>query len=160
MSTCVANIVSSWILPTFCWPLKEIASTLTWISPRLTDTDSPRGIHKSLAFLILYSFPSLLFSFAPLLLVSFLPELVLVTHLSMRHQAFPFVWQTSASNVWWSNLPQMCKTWLIREMSATLGGESESADDREERSISIYHKYWQMVPVLIFHPSILRPLAH
>lgn len=30
--------------------------TLTWISPRLTDTASPRGIHESLAFLILHSF--------------------------------------------------------------------------------------------------------
>lgn len=31
--------------------------------------------------------------------------------------AVPFVWQTGASKVWWSNLPQMYRTWVMREMS-------------------------------------------
>lgn len=99
--------------------------TLTWISPRLTDTAAPRGIHteESLAFLILHSF---FFASSPLSIGTtasgwFPPQTHSCHSPVCEALGSPFVWQAGASNVWRSNLAQTYKTWLIREMSHKRG---------------------------------------
>lgn len=103
--------------------------TLTWISPRLTDAASPLGIHVQKG---VPDFSSLPVSFAPALLLGFLPKLCPCHSPVCETSGFPFVWQTGASNVWWSNLPQMCKTWLIGEMSSRVV-ENTGAPGMEKR---------------------------
>ncbi len=113
--TGATNIISTWILSTFGWPLKEIAYTL-WheLAPDWLILLHPREV----MFKGVPDFSSLLFSSAPLLLAGFLPKLCPCHSPVCETSGFPFVWQTGASNVWWSNLPRMCKTWLIGEMSS------------------------------------------
>lgn len=78
LSTCAANLISTWIVSTVCCP--QSIHHLTRISPWFTDTTSPQRIRVEKT-----SFFSLLFP--PLLRLLLSPELVLVTHLSARHQA-------------------------------------------------------------------------
>lgn len=94
--------------------------TLTWITPRLTDTTLPKGIHVQRSS---WLFSSFTLSFFYLLFFHttasgrFSPQPRPCHSPVCEPSGFPFVWQTGASNVWRSNLPHIYKTWLITEMS-------------------------------------------
>lgn len=90
LCTCATNFLSTWILPTFHCSLKEIAHTL-WheLAPDWLILLYPREFMYQVV--PGFSHPLLFFSLfplAPLPRAGFLPELVLVTHLSVSHQAF------------------------------------------------------------------------
>lgn len=141
--------------PSVC-PLKETARTL-WheLAPdRLVLLYSREFLHKGLtmAFLTLYAFFFPVFisrlSFSTAASGRFFsPRSSLSLTLSARHQTLPSVWRTGASNVCWSNLPQMYKTWLIKRTV------------KPARPIFIHHKHWQMASFFLFYLSTSCPLS-
>lgn len=168
LPTCATNFISTWILSTFCWPLKEIAYTLwhelapDWLILLHTWEFMFKRVPDFSSLLLFYSF------LHRCLCLVFSASFALVTHLSAGHQASPFVWQTGASSVWWSNLPQMCKTWLIGEMSSKVventralrmekGGPFPfiTSTDRWSRSQFSFSIFLYYVPQLI---NALHPL--
>lgn len=71
--------------------------------------------------------------FVPLCLVGFLPKFCPCHSPVWETSGSPFVSQTGARNVWWSNLPQMCKNMTDRRNVIQGGGEYWSAEDGKER---------------------------
>ena len=151
LPTRATNFISTWILSTFCCPLKEIADTLwhelasDWvILPHPWDFMFKGAPDFSLCT----SFP-----FAPLPPVGFFsPSSAVVTHLSARRRPPPLL---SDGQVLAASDGVIChkcaKTWLIGEMSSEVVENSTAPRIEKRAPISIHLKYWQMVPVLIFH---------